>query len=104
MPTPKPILAAPVLLALAACGGPADHLPAPPSDGASITVQIRRDALGGGANLPVPPTTTVMNGASVAIRGTLVERAGEWIVVDAEGMRHWIHVDSVLLISARSDG
>lgn len=103
MRTPKQALAATALLALAACGGPADSLPAAPSDGAQVTVQIRRDALGGGANLPVPPTTSAVNGAAVAIRGTLVERGGEWLVVDVGGTRHWIHVDSVLLISARAD-
>jgi hypothetical protein len=46
-------------------------------------VQFRRDALGASAQLPISPGTSVINGASVVLRGKLVAVRGEWIELDA---------------------
>jgi hypothetical protein len=64
-------------------------------------VQFRRDALGSGHELPVPPLTDVINGAPVSVTGTLEAVHGSWIVLDTHAPRrkHWIPVGSVLLLS-----
>jgi hypothetical protein len=69
--------------------------------GTPCTVQIRRDALGSGHELPVPPTTDVINGAQVSVSGTLEAVHGSWIVLDTRDPRrkHWIPAGSVLLLS-----
>ena len=39
--------------------------------GKPCTVQFKRNALGGAADLPVPPTTGSINGAEVSINGKI---------------------------------
>jgi hypothetical protein len=72
-----------------------------PKVGTSCTVQFRRDALGSGHELPVPPLTNVINGAQVSVSGTLEAVHGSWIVLGTLNPRrqHWIPVSSVLLLS-----
>jgi hypothetical protein len=42
-------------------------------------VQFRRDALGAAADLPIPPATTNINGASVTISGKLKALDDNWL-------------------------
>ena len=88
---------APLLALLAACSDVPTDLPL----GETVTVQFRRDALGGGANLPVPPTTNSVNGAEVSLTGKLLRVDFDWILLDVPGSTslHWIDIDSVLLVS-----
>lgn len=71
-----------------------------PPLGKSCTVQFRRgDALGGAGNLPVNPTTGSINGAEVAVSGTLRSVTSEWLSVEAPNKTMlWIPKESVLLI------
>jgi len=72
--------------------------------GKNCTVQFRRDALGGAANLPVPPTTPSINGATVAIQGKLIAVSHEAILLSSDGDKYvqgkqlWIPKSSILLI------
>jgi hypothetical protein len=53
----------------------------PVSVGDSVTVQFRRDALGGGANLPVSPMSYGINGADVCIIGKVEKVQPGWLSV-----------------------
>ena len=68
--------------------------------GKQCTVHFRRDALGGAADLPVPPMTSSINGALVSISGTLRQVDERWIVLEPAGRqeRVWVARSSVLLI------
>jgi len=66
--------------------------------GQACTVQFKRNALGGGANLPVPPTTGSINGAQVCLGGTLEAVTGNSILIAQPQKRYWIPIDSVLLV------
>jgi hypothetical protein len=79
----------------AAFGGSAQ-----PPVGKQCTVQFRRgDALGGGANLPVSPMTSSINGAETAISGKLVSVSETWLVVEsANESLMWIPKASILLV------
>jgi len=61
-------------------------------------VQFKRNALGGGATLPVPPTTDVFNGAAVSLSGTLRAVDRQAVVLDSGTKTYWIPKDCVLLI------
>lgn len=76
-----------------------------PPIGAQCTVQFRRDALGSGAELPVPPRTNSINGASTSLSGRLKQFTTDWIVLDVDGQEVWIAKNVVLLIEVqpRSD-
>lgn len=77
-----------------------------PPIGKEVSLQLRRgDALGSGANLPVPPRTGGINGAETGISGKLVQITDEWVVVDTNGMnaaRIWIPKINILLIEYRT--
>ena len=70
--------------------------------GKTCTIQFRRDALGSGASLPVPPTTNSMNGADVSLDGTFVRATAEWVVIETKGSKKerevWIPKGVILLI------
>jgi len=72
-----------------------------PPTGKQVTVQFRRDALGSGGGMAIPPTTTVMNGANVSLSGQLREVHPEWVVLHDKGNDYWIQRESVLLILAK---
>jgi len=74
----------------------ADH-PSPPV-GKSCSIQFRRDALGSGASGPSSPLAGDINGANVAISGTLKSSNGEWVVLDVQGRETWVPKAVILLI------
>jgi len=80
-----------------------------PKPGTFCTVQFRRDALGGAANLPVSPTTTNINGATVSLQGELIAVSHDAILLDQvndhyivsdvpQMKRFWIPRSSILSI------
>lgn len=91
-----------LVAALSGCGGGgADRERVPLADkiGKGCTVQLRRgDALGGGGNLPVAPTTTNINGAEVSLAGTLSAVTANWIVVTRENREWHVPREAVLLV------
>ena len=66
--------------------------------GATCTVQLRRDALGGAASVPVPVLTDNINGADVSVSGTLVKVDADWVVIAVNKEMLWISRPNVLLI------
>ena len=70
----------------------------PVGQGLICTLQFKRDLLGAGANLPISPMTTNINGAQVSIRGKLVRFDREWVVLEAEGQTLWVPTQNVLLL------
>ena len=66
--------------------------------GKTCTVQFKRNALGGGAALPVPPMTDGINGAEVSLSGTLQSVEDRAIVVLSGNKTCWIPKDSILLV------
>ena len=69
-----------------------------PPVGRSCSIQFRRDALGAGASGPSSPMAGNINGADVAISGTLKSTNGEWVVLDVNGRETWVPKAVVLLI------
>jgi hypothetical protein len=70
-----------------------------PKLGASCTVQFRRDALGASANLPVPPTTSSINGANVSVGGKFSKMNEDWVVLKGGNKGEiWIPRSVILLI------
>ena len=69
--------------------------------GETVRVQFRRDALGSGAPLPVPPTTSEINGASTVLIGKLIHAESHAIVVEADGRQNWIPREVILLVQGR---
>ena len=67
--------------------------------GKPCVVQFRRDALGAGASLPIPPLTQTMNGAETCVAGTFERTAGHWIVIQQNGVDVWIPESVVLAIT-----
>jgi hypothetical protein len=68
--------------------------------GATCTVQLRRDALGGAASVPVPVLTDNINGAEVSVSGTLVKVDADWVVITVDKNMLWIARPNVLLIKS----
>lgn len=66
--------------------------------GKRCTIQFRRDALGAGANLPIPPTTGSINGAATSIEGTLRRVTAEWVVIERNGEEISVPKGVILLI------
>ena len=71
--------------------------------GKYYTVMFRRDMLGGAENvgLPISPTTTAINSASVSVRGRLLDINHDALLLEnTEGSRslYWIPKNSILLI------
>ena|SRR5687768_17171768 len=90
-----------MLILFVTCRGPssphADPEATPPL-GKNCTIQFRRDALGSGAGSPVPPLTSLHNGADVSLNGKLKNITPEWIVLDRNGTELWIPKSTVLLL------
>jgi hypothetical protein len=91
-----PALALSSIVLLSSCSDPST-----PTVGEYITVQLRRDALGAGANLPIEPLTNSFNGATVNVNGELLALNKQWVVVKDGERMHWISRPSVLLLSQK---
>ena len=64
----------------------------------TVSVQFRRDALGSAHQLPVSPTTSSINGATVSMKGRLIDVGPEAIVLESRGNNHWIPREVILLV------
>ena len=70
-----------------------------PQQGRYCAVQFRRDALGASADLPVPPTTSSINGADVSVSGKFSKMNEDWVVLtDSRDAEIWIPRSVILLI------
>jgi hypothetical protein len=98
-----------VLMPLAACNidastnSTSSH-PLSSRKGDACKVQLRRDALGAKAALPIPPTTDVFNGAEVSVSGELRKISNSGVLLEAAGEDIWIPSDSILLLQFPKDG
>lgn len=66
--------------------------------GKTCKVQFKRNALGGGATLPVSPTTDSINGAVVSVSGTLKAVEHQAIVLASGNQVYWIPEDAILMV------
>lgn len=68
--------------------------------GKGCTVQLKRNALGSGRDLPISPTTDSINNVAVNVQGILraVRDNGILIEQNVENKKYWIPMDSILLI------
>lgn len=66
--------------------------------GKRSTIQFRRDALGAGAALPIPPMTGMFNGAETSISGTLKRSSSDWVVIEGRDGREILIPKSVILL------
>ena len=71
--------------------------------GKPCTVQFKRNALGGAAAIPVSPLTGGINGADVAVYGTLKKVDKDAITVINGKTTYWIPKDSILLVQFDSE-
>ncbi len=93
------VLAIAAVMTLSGCGWDDDDVVQPPcGKKVNATVQFRRDLLGASADLPIPPTTDGINGASVSVAGTLMLVNEQWVVLEQGDKELWIPRDNVLLI------
>ncbi len=75
------------------------NVPDAPRAGELVTVQLRRDHLGAGADVPISPTTNSFNGARTCVSGQLQALTDRWVVIDSGSERHWVARSSVLLVT-----
>jgi hypothetical protein len=87
----------PAFFLLTGCGKPAPD-PAKALVGKHVTIQFRRDALGGAATLPVSPFTTNINGADTSASGKVERVEGNWLVIKRGGNLAWIPREVILAI------
>lgn len=66
--------------------------------GKIVTVQFRRDALGGAASIPVSPFINGINGAETSFTGKVYRVDGNWLIVDFREKRVWVPREVVLAI------
>ncbi len=66
--------------------------------GKAVTVQFRRDALGGAASIPVSPFTNSINGAETSFTGKVEQVEGSWLVVAFGGKRIWVPREVILAV------
>lgn len=102
------IIALTLLLPLAACNIDASSNsstshPLSARKGETCKVQIRRDALGAKAGLPIPPTTDVFNGAEVSLSGELLKISSAGVLLERLGGQVWIPSESILLLEFPGD-
>ena len=71
------------------------------SVGKTCIVQFKRNALGGAADLPVPPTTDTINGAKVSMAGKLQAVRNDGILMRINDKVTWVPMDSVLLVQVQ---
>lgn len=97
--SPAPFLAAcmTAFFLLPGCGSQAPD-PAKRLVGKNVTIQFRRDALGGAANIPVPPFTNNINGAETSASGKVEMVEANWLVIQRSGNLTWIPRDVILAI------
>ena len=69
-----------------------------PPVGKNCSIQFRRDALGAGASGPSSPMAGNINGADVAISGTLKSTSSDWVVLETKGGEIWVPKAAILLI------
>jgi hypothetical protein len=89
-------------LFLAGCGTSAKPEIAKELIGRDVTIQFRRDSLGGAADLPVPPLSGGINGAEVAISGKVHIIESNWVVLFRNEKLVWIPRGVILAIEERS--
>jgi len=73
-----------------------------PKQGSYCTVQFRRDALGAAADLPIPPTTGSISGASVCVTGKFSRMDEDWVILTEGKDETWIPRSVILLIKTYS--
>jgi len=73
--------------------------PQPPT-GSQVTVQFRRDYLGGAKDGPASATLGSINDNQVALQGKLVRVTDEWLVVENQGREQWVPRAAVLYVDA----
>lgn len=78
-------------------GSSGDTGPQPPAGG-TVTVQFRRDYLGGAKDGPASATAGEINGSQVGLSGTLVRVTDEWVVIGAQGREQWVPKSAVLYL------
>jgi hypothetical protein len=66
--------------------------------GKTCIVQFRRDALGAGAALPIPPMTSGINGAETCISGTLKRSSSDWVVIEGKDGHEIVIPTAVILL------
>ena len=82
------------------CDGRGSSGPQPPT-GSKVTVQFRRDYLGGGgSDGPASATLGLIKENQVALEGKLVRVTDEWVVIDSQGHEQWVPRAAVLYIDA----
>ena len=89
------------LIIFAACHkkpAPKPIADATPPIGKNCTVQLRRDAMGAAAPVPIPPLSANHNGIDTCVTGKLKMINPDWIVLDRNGSDMWIPKSSVLLV------
>jgi hypothetical protein len=89
------------LLAFAMGNGCQKSVPPDPAKqlvGKIVTVQFRRDALGGATTIPVSPFTNVINGAETSFTGKVYQVEGNWLIVDFRDKRVWVPREVVLAV------
>jgi hypothetical protein len=69
-----------------------------PKPGMECVIQLRRDALGAGSDIPVSPITYNRNGADVMVRGEMIAVNREAILISSGPNRFWIPKSNILLI------
>jgi hypothetical protein len=88
----------PIALGLLGCDSRSSG-PQPPT-GSQVTVQFRRDYLGGAKDGPASATLGSINDNQVALQGKLVRVTDEWLVVENAGREQWVPRAAVLYIDA----
>ncbi|GAC1346937.1 MAG: hypothetical protein NVSMB14_09790 [Isosphaeraceae bacterium] len=64
-----------------------------------VTVQFRRDALGGADRILSSYKADRYNGVEVSVRGKIVAESPEWLVLETKNQELWIPITSILLVS-----
>jgi len=82
---------------LAGCSQNAE-MPAHSRIGDTCAVQFRRDALGAAAPNGIPPNTGSMNGAEMALHGTLRSAYSDWIVISDGRVDQVIPTHAILYV------
>jgi hypothetical protein len=73
-----------------------------PKRGSYCTVQFRRDTLGAAADLPIPPTSNMHNGAQTCVTGKFSRMDEDWVILTEGKDETWIPRSVILLIKTYS--
>jgi len=74
-----------------------------PKRGSYCTVQFRRDTLGAAADLLVPPTSNMHNGAETCVTGKFSRMDEDWVILTEGKDETWIPRSVILLIKTYSE-